>query len=201
MKKIFSIMCLMLMALVSLVSCDQKCTNGTEPIPIGDSCLANTDPPGVGYNFEGVLTCDTEFIYDKHESSVFYGAQATLDYCVDDTTDLNVVGITTIFQSFKEPKVIIIDREGVYGEEPGTLDLRNTLWKDCKPIKLPTPLTLKQAIEKLNQSNSPKPHSDKVVLKNPFKASGDSNPIYIFGEKETGYIAVDAVTGEVGTYK
>lgn len=199
MKKIFSIMCLMIMALVSLVSCDQKCTNGKVPVPL-DSCLNETETPVNGYNFEEVVKVDNDFVLNKYESSVFFEVDAVLDGYVDEETELNVQEIKTIFHDYKKkPSVIIVLREGAYGEDPAISKL-DTLLMDYLPIKLPLELTLQQAIEKLKESDIKLPHSDIVVLKNPLRPEADS-PLYIFGQNSTGYVAVDAVTGEVGTYK
>lgn len=199
MKKIFSIMCLMLMALVSLVSCDQKCTNGKVPVP-PDSCLTETETPVNGYNFEEVVKVDNDFVLNKYESAVFFGVDAVLDGYIDEATELNVQEIKTIFHDYKKkPSVIIVLREGEYGESTEMSSL-NTLWMDCLPIKLPLELTLQQAIDKLKESNIKLPHSNIVVLKNPFRPKANS-PLYIFGHNSTGYVSVDAVTGEVGAYK
>ena len=199
MKKILSIICIMLMALVSLVSCDQKCTNGKVPVP-PDSCLTEAEYTGNGYNFEEVVNVDNDFVLNKYESAVFFEVDAVLDGYVDEETELNVQEIKTIFHDYKKkPSVIIVLREGAYGEYPAISKL-NTVLMDCLPIKLPLELTLQQAIGKLKESDIKLPHSDIVVLKNPLRPEADS-PLYIFGQNSTGYVAVDAVTGEVGTYK
>ncbi|MGM9778946.1 MAG: hypothetical protein ACI3ZD_11525 [Prevotella sp.] len=199
MKKFFGIMCLMMMALVTMVCCDQKSTNGKVPVP-PDSCITEIETPGNGYNFEEVVKVDNEFVLTKYESSVFFEVDAVLDGYIDEATELNVQEIKTIFQDYKKkPSVIIVLREGAYGENPAISTL-NTLWMDCLPIKLPLTLTLQQAIDKVKEANIKLPHSNIVVLKNPFRPEADS-PLYIFGQNSTGYVSVNAVTGEVSVIK
>ena len=199
MKKFFGIMCLMMMALVTMVCCDQKSTSGKVPVP-PDSCITEIETPGKGYNFEEVVKVDNEVVLTKYESSVFFEVDAVLDGYIDEATELNVQEIKTIFQDYKKkPSVIIVLREGAYGEDPAISTL-NTLWMDCLPIKLPLTLTLQQAIDKIKEANIKLPHSNIVVLKNPFRPEADS-PLYIFGQNSTGYVAVNAVTGEVSVIK
>lgn len=194
MKKFLSMMCIMMIAIVTMVACKNKTTNGASPGNETDTSIADVGSPTTGFDFEKVLTLDAEYAFANSESPVFYEAQVLLDGYVDAATELNVVEVKTVFQSYAEPLVITIMRGG----KDAVVEKLNDYWLECVPIKLPTALTLKDAITKLNEANIVKPHSKVVTLRNPL-GPWQRNPQFIFGQVGTGFVAVDAKTGEVNT--
>lgn len=60
------------------------------------------------------------------------------------------------------------------------------------------PITINKAIELLHESNKVLPSSNKMTLRRPVGPTQYKSQLYIFGQQNTGFIYVDAVTGEVG---
>lgn len=68
MKKFLSMMCIMMIAIVTMVACKNKTTNGASPGNETKTSIADVGSPTTGYDFEKVLTLDAEYAFANSES-------------------------------------------------------------------------------------------------------------------------------------
>ena len=135
---------------------------------------------------------DFEAVTDTNPKAMFYESDIVLSSSIaSDTEDYTVVKALNVVQSngwclrFSHDK----DTTVVFKD--------NTYWLEDRPIDLDEIISLDSAITRVKMANIIKPDSKAVVLR---KILGPKplNTMYIFGQTHTGFIYVDAVTGEVG---
>lgn len=166
---------LMLVAAIALFSCNSK---------------------EEGRDFNSTVCEDYVEFMSAHDTVTceFYEADIDLNAPVTENGEVVAVRWSEVFQ---EPNVV-----HTYEYTAGVKDRIETadsgLWVgDHKFNPCDLKLTLKDAIEVINSTDKVAvPATQKVVLRMPLDGKTE-NPLYIFGTHRTGFVAVDAMTGDV----
>jgi len=188
MKKFFVFLVgLMLMIGVSSCTCTQQ--NGT----LGDSKVAELV-------VENTVSMDRQDVYLNHgENYRWYETGVQLKNFLDEENDGTIDMIVNVFQVIEEIDSTSFDTfvyKYQHTLEGTTSDSIHGFWIEDYPLNDEViKVSFKEAFEKIQEVNYPKPHTRQVVLR---KQVGpvDANPQWIFGNLHS-QLYVDAVTGAV----
>lgn len=184
MKKVF----ILLAAVAVLIGC--SCENKKTPEVVTKANL----------NVEKVISVDREYMYMNYgEGYRWFESCILLKDYLDEECDGTIAGISNVFQVItdmdsKSADVFVV----LASHTPDTTayEVKHGFWIEDIPLnEAEISLTFKDAFEKINQVNLPKPHSKNCVLRKPVGPK-DCNAQYVFGNTQA-TLWVDAVTGEV----
>lgn len=142
---------------------------------------------------ENLISMDRQDMFTNYsEDYVWYETTIKLDNFMDSDSTLTVVNVTTVFQYLKDgqPKVVTFDHNPI-GNWTYAVD---GFWVEDEPLDS-IAVTFTDALQKIMETNYPKPHSRYCVLRKEVGALA-ANPQYIFGN-QSAQLYVDAITGEV----
>lgn len=152
-----------------------------------------------------VISMHRQNMYNLAQGKDFRWFETTIelaDFLDSENQDGTIKEITSVFQTI-EASETGCDTWVQYiatNATKGTMIPQpiHSFWMEDSPLdKEPVKITFEQALEKLNQVNSPKPHSRYCVLRKEVGPK-DCNPQYIFGNSKA-QLYVDAVTGDVSS--
>ena len=184
MKKVF----ILLAAVAVLIGC--SCENKKTPEVVAKADL----------NVEKVISVDREHMYLSYgEGYRWFESCILLKDYLDEECDGTVSGISNVFQvitdmNSKSADVFVV--LAAHTPDTTSYEVKHGFWIEDMPLnEAEISLTFKDAFEKINQVNLPKPHSKNCVLRKPVGPK-DCNAQYVFGNTQA-TLWVDAVTGEV----
>ena len=180
MKKFFYVLMASIMML-TMASCNRTKTKPVEPV-IADAIELNT-----------VLSEDSAML--ENRACDFLLASMVLNGNVDtlDVADMKIVECATVYQA--EDSCYIFRR--VLGEDV-VKEVYNDRWMECMPMVTEEPkLSVKDALEVIHETNTVLPASDLVALRRPLYPPFYEDPMYAFGSIMTGFVYVNANTGEI----
>lgn len=191
MRKAFMLMAIMLMGIMCMNSC--KCTsdNQTNDVVVADST----------FTVEHIVALDRQAMFLAHgEGYRWFETGVQLKDWLDGESDGTIDMVVNVFQVVEQCSETTYDTF-VYKYQhfvDGTVneDAIHGFWVGDRPLNEEViKVTFKEAFEKVQEVNFPKPHTRQVVLR---KEVGpvDANPQWIFGNLHS-QLYVDAVTGEV----
>lgn len=176
MKKIFLLGCL---ALFTACQCS---TNKVEDVKT--------------LNLETTISMDREDMYVSYKDYKWFESEIVLKDYLNEECDGTIENITNVFQiteNDSDAHVILI----THTPKENVKNIKHGFWVgdqilNNEEIKL----TFKDAFEKVQQSNYPKPHSRQCVLRKELGPKPGINTQYVFGNQNA-QLYVDAVTGDV----
>lgn len=183
MKFVFKLMAL-LCAVVMMGSCQKE---SKDKKPLKKETVVTIA------NFNEVLKNDFNPIKDTCGKAVFYESQIALTAPVSNE-GIEIESVINVFQAANMSYQIIRK-----GEDKNIVKV-NDYWLEDVAIDVDKIISLDSAITRLKESNIVKPNSKMVTLRNPLGPKV-TNPGYVFGQRSTGYVKVDAITGEVSPIK
>lgn len=192
MKKLFGILASLL-----LIIGISACTCSSEKKVQGNDVLRS----GEAVTVENLISLDRQAMFVAHGGNYrWYETGVQLKNWLDEENDGTVDMVVNVFQVIEEYDSTSFDtfvykyqhfsdgsvnEEGIHG-----------FWVEDYPLNDEViKVSFKEAFEKIQEVNYPKPHTRQVVLR---KQVGpvDANPQWIFGNLHS-QLYVDAVTGEV----
>ena len=184
MKKVF----ILLAAVAVLIGC--SCENKKTPEVVTKADL----------NVEKVISVDREYMYLNYgEGYRWFESCILLKDYLDEECDGTIAGISNVFQAItdmdsKSADVFVV--LAAHTPDTTAYEVKHGFWIEDMPLnEAEISLTFKDAFEKINHVNLPKPHSKNCVLRKPVGPK-DCNAQYVFGNTQA-TLWVDAVTGEV----
>lgn len=182
MKKVF----VMFVAALLLIGC--SCENKKK----GTTVKSNL-------NVENVNSTDKEYMFVNYGGDYKWFESCILlkDY-LDEECDGTIAGISNVFQvvAEKERSADVIVVLTAHTPDTTAYETKQGFWIEDFPLQTEdVKLTFKEAFEKINEVNLPKPHSKNCILRRPVGPLA-CNAQYVFGNTQT-TLWVDAVTGEV----
>lgn len=151
---------------------------------------------------ENVISTDRQVMYLAHGGDYrWYETGIQLKDWLDEENDGAIDMVVNIFQAIEEYDSTSFDTY-VYKYQhfsDGTVneDSVHGFWIEDDPLEQEViKVTFKEAYQKIQEVNLPRPHSRQVVLRKPIGPK-DCNPQWVFGNLHE-QIWVDAVTGKVG---
>jgi hypothetical protein len=192
MKKLFGILASLLLIIgISACTCSlEKKVQGNDVLRSGEAATV-----------ENLISLDRQAMYVAHGGDYrWYETGVQLKNWLDEENDGTVDMVVNVFQVIEEYDSTSFDtfvykyqhfsdgsvnEEGIHG-----------FWVEDYPLNEEViKVSFKEAFEKIQEVNYPKPHTRQVVLR---KQVGpvDANPQWIFGNLHS-QLYVDAVTGEV----
>lgn len=192
MKKLFGILASLLLIIgISACTCSsEKKVQGNDVLRSGEAATV-----------ENLISLDRQAMYVAHGGNYrWYETGIQLKNWLDEENDGTVDMVVNVFQVIEEYDSTSFDtfvykyqhfsdgsvnEEGIHG-----------FWVEDYPLNDEViKVSFKEAFEKIQEVNYPKPHTRQVVLR---KQVGpvDANPQWIFGNLHS-QLYVDAVTGEV----
>lgn len=182
MKRILSVLMVALMA-VSLASCDWFKKNDTKKEVV----------------VENLVSEDTKYMVENYDTAfVYYETEIILKDYLDGECDGSFESVTNVFQAMTlvdstlQPTVVKFIHIG----EMSKIEKENGYWLEDMPLRDgDVMVSYKDAYQKINEVNYPKPHARACTLR---KEVGPcpANAQYIFGDVHA-QLYVDAVTGNV----
>lgn len=157
---------------------------------------SDVDEPSVtvgGIPFDLNVRADYDALTEEFgENLKFFETTITLDAAVDTVQNFEVLEMQSVYQI---PDTVITY---TYTDEGLNVVKEYGHWlEDCPILPEHVKFSLADAIEALQESNIVVPSSDKVVLRRPLGPKVLTSAYYIFGTTHTGFVAVNAVNGEV----
>lgn len=192
MKKLFGILASLLLIIgISACTCSsEKKVQGNDTLRSGEAATV-----------ENLISLDRQAMYVAHGGDYrWYETGVQLKNWLDEENDGTIDMVVNVFQVIEEYDSTSFDtfvykyqhfsdgsvnEEGIHG-----------FWVEDYPLNEEViKVSFKEAFEKIQEVNYPKPHTRQVVLR---KQVGpvDANPQWIFGNLHS-QLYVDAVTGEV----
>lgn len=190
MKKLIFGLVLAIMAVFS--SCTgNKSENGNNSVLKMNDVVVNVK------NATDVIKVDFNTVESVTPGSMFYESQIVFDtiLTVDNANTIGIKSIMNVIQAGRQCHQFY--HSVIEGKGRNEEIVVNDWWLEDVVIDLSKIITLDEAITKLNQSNVVKPKSNRCTLRCPLGPKVE-NPKYIFGTISTGFVYVDAITGEVG---
>jgi len=189
MKKIIVVLSLFIMSMcfVACNSCKKQQKDNIDNEPMAELVVEN------------VYNVDRQYMFTTYGSDYRWFESCILmkDY-LDEENDGSIAGISNVFQVVNEVgksadvHVILI----AHTPDTTATEVKQGFWVEDMPLNdEQIKLTFKDAYEKINQVNLPKPHSKNCVLRKPIGPL-NCNPQYVFGNIQS-QIWIDAVTGEI----
>lgn len=149
---------------------------------------------------ENVISTDKEYMFANYNGDYrWFESCIVLKDFLDGECDGTITGISNVFQvveNMDEKGADVFVVLAAHTPDTTAIEVKHGFWVEDYPLNdEQIKVTFKEAFDKINQVNFPKPHSRQVVLR---KAVGpvDANPQYIFGNTRA-QLYVDAVTGDV----
>lgn len=163
------------------------------------SCQDDNHPSlgDTGLSFEEMVKYDFDFLKSRGTKPYhFYEVECQLNGTIDELKEMDAKIVFSRSIGAMDNVVYFMDTDMTaksrsYSQVSGH-------WAGCFTIPDPTAVkvTFKEAVYYLRaKSDLELPHSDKMTFRHPIGLFG--NPMYIFGDTGTRFIAVDANTGEV----
>lgn len=148
-------------------------------------------------NATDVIKVDFNSVESITPDSKFYESQIVFDTTLtgDNVNTIGVKSMMNVIQSGRHCHQFyhsVID-----GKDRNEEIVVNDWWLEDVVIDLNKIISLDEAITKLYKSNVVKPNTNCCTLRCPLGPKVE-NPKYIFGTIHTGFVYVDAITGEVG---
>ena len=148
---------------------------------------------------ENLISMDREYVFLNYgENYKWFETSIVLNDFIDSDTTLFVAEVSNIFQVIEEfeesfdTHVVLIS----HSLDSNDVVVEHGFWVEDSPLNDKSiVLTFNDAMEKVFESNYPKPHSKYVVLRKEV-GPNDANAQWIFGNRKY-QLYVDAVTGEV----
>lgn len=192
MKRLF-VLLMSIMLILGVNSC--RCTSDQKEVtPVVDS-LAVTE-----LVVENTISADKESVYLNHGKDYrWYETGVVLTDWLDGESDGSIEMVVNVFQVVDYIDSTSFDTyvyKYQHTQEGTVEDSVHGFWVEDSPLNdEKVTVTFKDAFERVQSVNYPKPHSRQVVLR---KEVGpvDVNPQWIFGNSSA-QLYVDAVTGEV----
>lgn len=192
MKRLF-VLLMSIMLILGVNSC--RCTSNQKEVTPAVDSLAVTE-----LVVENTISTDKESVYLNHGKDYrWYETGVVLTDWLDGESDGSIEMVVNVFQVVDYIDSTSFDTY-VYKYQhtlEGTVeDSVHGFWVEDYPLNdEKVTVTFKDAFERVQSVNYPKPHSRQVVLR---KEVGpvDANPQWIFGNSAA-QLYVDAVTGEV----
>ena len=185
-----------MIALFSLMMAFTACNSCKKETKQDDTTKVVTGP----LVLENVLSSDKEYMFMNYgEDYRWYESCIVLkDFLDDETCDGTVESVANVFQVLVEKEKGVDTQVVLTAHTPDTtaIEVKKGFWVEDFPMNDENiKVTFKEAFQKIQEVNSPKPHSRQVVLR---KEVGPvaANPQYIFGNVKA-QLYVDAVTGDV----
>lgn len=170
---------------LTLVSSCSSCSKQTDVV---DEPTVTVE--GVAFDFN--LRADYDLLSAEHPNIKFFESTAVLNGGVDSLQNFEVVSMESVYQI---PDSVI---KVQYNDSTREVSQGYGHWmEDCEILPEHVVLSLAEAIEALQESNIVIPSSHMVVLRRPLGPKVLTSAYYIFGTLHTGFVAVDAVNGEV----
>lgn len=143
-------------------------------------------------NFLEVAKEDFATESQKSDAAVFYESQITF---TDNITAEGTVRIERVMNVIQDTSMCI----QFYHQKNSTFVTRTqTWWLEDMPVDLDHIISLDSAIKRLQMADIIKPQSRLCVLRR-ILGPKPTDPEYIFGSMGTGFVSVNAVTGDVNT--
>ena len=146
---------------------------------------------------ENIISADKAYMDSTYVTYKWYETSVVFDRFLDEESNGEIVNVTNVFQVQDSIKSRVIMIEHADGD---TMDaVIDGIWVgdfDLNPHSIV--LSVKDAYERIQEANCPKPHSKNLVLRREVGPVPDVNPQYVFGN-EKAQLYVDVVTGEVNT--
>ena len=183
-----------LVLIFGLSSCNSCTRNQTTP-------TEEPTPAVAELVVENVISTDRQAMYLAHGGDYrWYETGIQLKDWLNEENDGAIDMVVNIFQAIEEYDSTSFDTY-VYKYQhfsDGTVneDSVHGFWIEDDPLEQEViKVTFKEAYQKIQEVNLPRPHSRQVVLRKPIGPK-DCNPQWVFGNLHE-QIWVDAVTGEV----
>lgn len=146
---------------------------------------------------EDAISMDKEYMLLTYgDEYVWYETDIKLKNYLDEECDGVIESLANVFQinySDKDSEVVTITHTS---DGETYTDVKQGFWVEDFILKSDEiALTYKEAFEKVNEVNSPKPHTKNCFLRKPVGPK-ECNPQWCFGNINS-QLWVDAVTGEV----
>ena len=151
------------------------------------------------FTVENAIEVDNKNMFANYSEYKWFETTVVLKEFLDENCSGTIEEITNIFQAIESEDDRSFDTKVItfkHTTKDIVKDIVEGFWVEDSPLyQKDIKLTFKQAFEKVNQVNYPKPHSRYCVLR---KEVGpvDANPQYIFGNSRA-QLYVDAITGKV----
>lgn len=149
---------------------------------------------------ENVISMDRQDMFLNYSDNYrWYETCVVLkDYLDSETANDTVVGVSSVFQIMIEKgkstdtRVVLISHVC----DTSTVEIKHGFWtEDLVLNEELIKLTFKEAYERMQEANYPKPHSKQCVLRKPLGPI-NCNPQFVFGNIYS-QLYVDACTGQV----
>ena len=145
---------------------------------------------------------DLYFNYAKQDGSKcrWFETCVVLTDFLDEEGEHAVAGVSNVFQIVEVYGQSADTYVVLYAHTPDSsaTDVKHGFWVEDYPLNdEAVVVTFKEALEKVYETNLPKPHSRQVVLRQEIGPKA-ANPQWIFGNSHA-QIYVDAVTGKVSS--
>jgi hypothetical protein len=183
MKQFSSFMLMFIMcALVMFTSCNvTKKQTQKQPTPVVN----------VAYDYDKVVAADYDLIASQYKVFRFLEVDAMFDKMLNDSGDVNVISIRTIFQ-VGDTCIMIEHPEGCVDSMP-IITKENDYWMECGVLSGRNAITLDSCLKLIDQYRPMLPTrrlTFRRLIGPPFPKHGE----YIFGN---GLLFVDGTTGEM----
>ena len=153
-------------------------------------------------NFDELIQADFKTAQDTFGQPVFYEAQVLFDKNITEEGNLSVIKVVTVIQDIdslaSEPTCIMTTHILNGDVEETDVEYVHDYWMEDCTIDLNTiKIKLNDAIDILKSSEITLPESNTMIFRRPLGPELLEYPFYIFGQMKTGFVSVDAGTGEV----
>lgn len=192
MKKLFVILASLLL-MIGVSSCNSCSRPASGDVAVADSVLVDSA------FVEKVINLDKEAMFLKNANYRWFETGVVLKDWLDEENDGSIEMVVNVFQVVEVIDSTSFDTYVVKFQHIGEDVIEDSVhgfWVEDYPLNEEViKVSFKEAFEKVQEVNLPKPHTRQVVLR---KQVGpvDSNPQWIFGNLRE-QIYVDAVTGAV----
>ena len=197
MKKLFVILASLLL-MIGVNSCNSCSRPASGEVAVADSVLVDSVLVDSAF-VEKAINLDKEAMFLKNANYRWFETGVVLKNWLDEENDGSIEMVVNVFQVVEVIDSTSFDTYVVKFQHVGEDVIEDSVhgfWVEDYPLNEEViKVTFKEAFEKLNEVNYPKPHSRQVVLR---KEVGpvDANPQWIFGNMHY-CLFVDAVTGAV----
>ena len=165
------------------------------------SCNSDKQEEVASLDFNTIIQEDVEYALNNFVDPKFYEAQIKFDKPITSEEYPNVIEVFTVIQDVDTINGTTWCYMFTHTPEGCVLDSVNEPWlEDCVIDLATVKLTLKDALDKLYETEFILPESAVAVLRRPLGPEILIYPLYIFGQMSTGFIEVDAGTGDVSSF-
>lgn len=197
MKKLFVILASLLL-MIGVSSCNSCSRPASGDVAVADSVLVDSVLVDSAF-VEKAINLDKEAMFLKNSNYRWFETGVVLKNWLDEENDGSIEMVVNVFQVVEVIDSTSFDTYVVKFQHVGEDVIEDSVhgfWVEDYPLNEEViKVSFKEAFEKVQEVNLPKPHTRQVVLR---KQVGpvDANPQWIFGNLRE-QIYVDAVTGAV----